>query len=117
MIFFSDFHWHDFGLLAKILIFLGFLGKINCQDLGKKSKKSKILARNEKNPRSWQEIQDHLRLSKMLARKPRRQTLGALKVKFNYEQSVCCTEGPITGYDEEANKSTRDASVVIEASR
>ena len=72
VIFFSDFDWHDLGFLGKILIFLGFLGKINCQDLGKKSKKSKILARNEKkiqdlgkkfkiiqdHPRSWQENQD-----------------------------------------------------------
>ena len=33
-----DFHWHDIGFLAKILIFHGLLGKINCQDLGKKSK-------------------------------------------------------------------------------
>ena len=45
VIFFSDFDWHDLGFFGKILIFLGFLGKINCQDLGKKSKKSKILAR------------------------------------------------------------------------
>ena len=51
VIFFSESHWND----------LGFLGKINCQDLGKKSKKSKILATNEKNPRSWQEIQDYPR--------------------------------------------------------
>ena len=72
MIFFSEFHWHDLGFLGKILIFLGFLGKINCQDLGKKYKKSKILATNEKKiqdlgkkfkiiqdyPRSWQENQD-----------------------------------------------------------
>ena len=76
MIFFFEIHWHDFGFLGKILIFLRFLGKINCQDLGKKSKKSKILAANEKNPRSWQEIQDYPRLSKILARKPRRQALG-----------------------------------------
>ena len=41
VILFYDFHWQDFG-------FLGFLGKITCQDLGKKSKKSKILAKNEK---------------------------------------------------------------------
>ena len=68
MIFFSDFRWHDLGFLGKILIFLGILGK--------KSKKSKILATNEKNPRSWQEIQDYPRLSKILARKPRRQALG-----------------------------------------
>ena len=59
--FFFEIHWHDLGFLGKILIFLGFLGKNNCQDLGKKSKKSKILATNEKNPRSWQEIQDYLR--------------------------------------------------------
>ena len=69
MIFFSDFHWYDVG-------FLGFLGNINCQDLDKKSKKSMILATNEKNPRPRQEIQDYPRLSKILARKPRRQALG-----------------------------------------
>ena len=45
VIFFSDFHWHDLGFFPKIFIFLGFLGKINFQDLGKKSK---ILAKNEK---------------------------------------------------------------------
>ena len=61
VIFFSEFHWHVLGFLGKILIFLGFLGKINCQDLGKKSKKSKILATSEKNPRFWQEIQDYPR--------------------------------------------------------
>jgi len=53
VIFFFETHWHDLGFLGKILIFPGFLGKINCQDLGKKSK---ILATNEKNPRSWQEF-------------------------------------------------------------
>ena len=74
--FFSDFDWHDLGFLGKILLFLGFIGKNNCQDLGKKSKKSKILARNEKNPRSWQKIQNYPRLSKILARKPIRQALG-----------------------------------------
>ena len=61
VIFFSEFHWHDLEFLGKVLIFLGFLGKINCQDLGKKSKKSKILATNEKNPRYWQENQDYPR--------------------------------------------------------
>ena len=76
MIFFPELNWHDLGFLDKMLIFLGFLGKINCQDLGKKSKKSKILATHEKNLRSWQEIQDYPRLSKILARKPRRQALG-----------------------------------------
>ena len=45
MIFFSDFHWHDLGVLGKIFIFLGFLGKIICQDLDNKCKKFKILAR------------------------------------------------------------------------
>ena len=48
MILFYYFHWHDLGLLSKILSFLGLLGKINYQELGKKSKKSKILATNEK---------------------------------------------------------------------
>ena len=57
VIFFSDFHWHDLGFLGKIMIFLGFLGKINCQDLGKKSKKSKI----------WQQMKK----SKILARNSR----------------------------------------------
>ena len=77
MIFFPEFNWHDLGFLGKnFLIFLGFLGKNNCQDLGKKSKKSKILATNEKNPRSWQEIQDYPRLSKMLARKPKTPSTG-----------------------------------------
>ena len=56
VIFFCEFHWHDLGFLAKILISLGFLGKINCQDHGKKSKKSKILGTNERNPRSWQQM-------------------------------------------------------------
>ena len=59
---FSDFHWRDLQFLGKILILLGFLGKINCQDVGKKSKKSKILATNEKSPvrnsRSSKSIQD-----------------------------------------------------------
>ena len=71
MIFVSDFHWHDLGFLGKISISLEFLGKNYCQDLGQKSKKSKILATNEKiqdlhkkfkiiqdYPRSWQENQD-----------------------------------------------------------
>ena len=75
VIFFSEFHWHDLGFLGKILIFLEFLGKVNCQDLGKKFKKSKILARNSRlskiirdlgkkfkviqdYPRSWLENQD-----------------------------------------------------------
>ena len=71
MIFFSDFYWHNLGFLVKILIFLGFLCKINCQDGGKKSKKPMILATNEKiqdldkkfkiiqdDQRSWQENQD-----------------------------------------------------------
>ena len=71
MIFFFEILWHGLRFLGKILIFLGFLGKINCQDLGKKSEKSKILATNEKiqdlgkkfkiiqdYPRSWQENQD-----------------------------------------------------------
>ena len=66
MIFFFEIHWHDLGFLDKILIFLEFLGKINCQYLGKKSKKSKILATNETNPRSWREIQDYPRLSKII---------------------------------------------------
>ena len=43
MIFFSDFQWHDLGIVAKILIFLGYHGKINCQDLDRKSEKSKTL--------------------------------------------------------------------------
>ena len=69
VIFFSEFHWDDFG----------FLGKINGQDFGKKSKKFKILATNEKNSRSWREIQDYPRLSKILAKKARRQALGCYK--------------------------------------
>ena len=52
VIFFSDFDWHDFGFLGKILIFLGFLGKIDCQDFGKKFK---II---QDYPKSWQENQD-----------------------------------------------------------
>ena len=72
MTFLSDFHWHDLEFLGKILVFLGFLGKINFQDLRMKSKKSKILATNEKKP----ENQDYPRLSKILARKPRRRALG-----------------------------------------
>ena len=84
--FFFEIHWHDLGFLGKILIFLGFLGKNNCQDLGKKSKKSKILAKNEKNPRSWQVIQDYSRLSKILARKPRRQALGCQRHSFDKKQ-------------------------------
>ena len=55
MMFFSVFDGHDLGFLGKILI---FLGNINCQDFGKKSN---ILARNEKNSRSWQEIQNYPR--------------------------------------------------------
>ena len=45
------------GFLTKILICLGFVGTINCQHLGKN-------------------IQDHPRISMILTRKPRRQTLG-----------------------------------------
>ena len=63
MIFFSDFRWHDLGFLGKILIFLGILGKINCQDLGKKSKKSKILATNEKKSKI---LARNSRLSKII---------------------------------------------------
>ena len=63
VIFFSEFHWYD----------LGFVGKINCQDLGKKSKKSKILATNEKKSKI---LARNSRLSKILAGKPRRQALG-----------------------------------------
>ena len=37
---------------------------------------AKILARNLSNPKSWQEIEDYPRLSKILARKQRRQALG-----------------------------------------
>ena len=76
VIFFADFHWHDLGFFGNILISLGFLGEINCQDLGKKSKKINTLATNEKKARYWQEIQDYPRLSKILARKLRRQALG-----------------------------------------
>ena len=47
VIFFFDLQWHDLGFFPKILIFLGFPGKINCK---------KILARNLKNPKSWQEM-------------------------------------------------------------
>ena len=48
VVFFSYFHWHDLGFFAEILNFLGFFGKINCQDLGKKSQKFKLLARNSR---------------------------------------------------------------------
>ena len=48
VIFFSEFRWSDLGFLGKILIFLGFLGKINCRDFGKKYKESKILATNSR---------------------------------------------------------------------
>ena len=71
MIFVFEIYWHDLAFHGKILIFLGFLGKVNCQDFGKKSKKSKILATNAKiqdldkkfkiiqdYSRSWQENQD-----------------------------------------------------------
>ena len=47
--FFSDFDWHDLGFLGKILIFLGFLGKINSQDLDNKI---------QDYAGSWQENQD-----------------------------------------------------------
>ena len=57
------------------LIFLRFFGKNTCQDFSKKSKKSKILARNGKNPRSFLEIQDYPRISKILAKRLRRQAL------------------------------------------
>ena len=73
VIFFSDFQWYDLGFFAKILIFLGFLGKINCQDLGEKSE---ILARNEKNPKSWQEVQDYPRLSKIMTKKTKMPSTG-----------------------------------------
>ena len=75
MIFFSDFEWHDLG-------FLGFLGR--------------ILERNEKNPRSWQEIQDYPRLSKILAKKPRRQAWGRMKKKiiFSTLQNISNQEMP-----------------------
>ena len=52
MIFFSEFHWHDLGFLGKILIFLDILARLI----------AKILAKNLKNLRSWQQmkkIQDH----------------------------------------------------------
>ena len=78
MIFLSDFHWDDLEFFAKILIFLGFLAKINCHYLAKKSKKSMILARSEKNPKSWQEIQSYPTLFKIIAREPGRQALGEL---------------------------------------
>ena len=51
VILFFEIQWHDLGFLGKILIFLGFLGKINCQDLGKKFK---II---QDYSRSWQENQ------------------------------------------------------------
>ena len=76
VIFFSDSKCHDLGFLTKILIFLGFSDKTHCQDIDKKFKKSKILARNKKNPRSWEDIQDYPKFSKILARKLRRQALG-----------------------------------------
>ena len=109
LIFFSAFQWHDFGFLAKILIFLGFLGKITCQDFVKNSKKSKILARNDKSPRLCQEIQNYPRLSKIFVRKPRRQALGmkiivakplhshvlTLRIWDNYEQSTSALYGAI----------------------
>ena len=43
MILFSDFQWLDFGFIVKTSSFVGFFGKINCQDLSKKYKKSKII--------------------------------------------------------------------------
>ena len=42
--------------LAKILIFLGFLGKINCQEFGKKIEKSNILARNSRLSKIIQDL-------------------------------------------------------------
>ena len=75
VIFFSDFHWHDLGYLAKILIFLDILAKMiakilarnlrnqrswhemkKSKILARNSRLSKILARNLRNPRSWQEM-------------------------------------------------------------
>ena len=53
--------------LARSWIFLDFLAWLI----------AKILYNKWKNPRSWQEIQDYPRLSKILARKPRRQALGS----------------------------------------
>ena len=75
MIFFSEFHWQDLGLLGKIMIFIGFLGNTNCQDVGKKPEKSKILATNEKiqdlilarNSRLGKIIQDLAKKTKMLS--------------------------------------------------
>ena len=55
-----------FGFLAKILIFLGFLGKNNCKDLGKK----------------FEVIQNYPKLSKILIKKPRRQALGNLSSQY-----------------------------------
>ena len=80
VVFFSDFDWYDLGLLGMILIFLGFLGKINCQDLGEKFK---II---HDYPRSWQKNQDYPRLSKVSARKPRRQALGSDSETFGADQ-------------------------------
>ena len=51
MIFFSDFHWHDLGFLAKILICLDFLARLII----------KIMARNLRNPRSLQELEKYPR--------------------------------------------------------
>ena len=61
MIFFSNFQWHDLEFLAMILISLSFLGKINCQDVGKTPKKIQDLGKKFKitqgYPRFYRENQ------------------------------------------------------------
>ena len=66
VIHFSNFRWHDLGFLSNMLICLGSLGNINRQDVGKKTKKSKILVTKEKNQdlrKKLKNIQDYPRSS------------------------------------------------------
>ena len=48
MLIFSDIQEYDLGFLAKILFVHGFLGQINYQDPGQKSKIIKILSRKSR---------------------------------------------------------------------
>ena len=85
---FSDFQWHDLGFFAKILIFLDFLARematILVRNLGNPRSWQEMI----KNPWSWQEIEDYPRLSKILARKPRRQALSNHPIDYLFQFQV-----------------------------
>ena len=62
--------------LARSWFFLDFLARIIAKILKRNLKSPRSWQQMKKNPRSWQKIQDYPRLFKILARKPRRQALG-----------------------------------------